>query len=56
VAVPDLFRRPTAEVSTYLINAVGDRSRIDYGTGHEAHFVAWMYAHVPPPSPLQVPR
>jgi serine/threonine-protein phosphatase 2A activator len=32
-----------AEVSTYLINAVGDRSRIDYGTGHEAHFVAWMY-------------
>jgi len=33
----------TDELAAYLINSVGDRSRIDYGTGHEAHFVVWMY-------------
>ncbi|KAL2913525.1 Serine/threonine-protein phosphatase 2A activator 2 [Polyrhizophydium stewartii] len=28
------------EVATYLLNSFGNRKRIDYGTGHEAHFIA----------------
>lgn len=31
------------EVASYLVNSLGDWQRIDYGTGHEAHFVAWLY-------------
>jgi len=31
------------ELVGYLVNSVGDSSRIDYGSGHEAHFVAFMY-------------
>lgn len=31
------------EVSSYLLNSFGDYQRIDYGTGHEAHFIAWLY-------------
>jgi serine/threonine-protein phosphatase 2A activator len=31
------------EVSSYLLNSLGDYQRIDYGTGHEAHFIAWLY-------------
>lgn len=33
----------TAELSEYLINSFGNYQRIDYGTGHEAHFIAWLY-------------
>lgn len=33
---------PADEVASYLLNALGDRQRIDYGTGHEAHFAAWL--------------
>lgn len=32
-----------AELSEYLINSFGNYQRIDYGTGHEAHFIAWLY-------------
>lgn len=31
------------QVSSYLLNALGDHQRIDYGTGHEAHFAAWLF-------------
>ncbi|KAJ3343112.1 Serine/threonine-protein phosphatase 2A activator 2 [Gonapodya sp. JEL0774] len=31
------------EVSTYFKSSFGDRQRIDYGTGHEAAFITWLY-------------
>ena len=31
------------ELSTYLMHSFGDVKRIDYGTGHEAHFLIFLY-------------
>lgn len=31
------------ELVAYFTHCFGSRERIDYGTGHEAHFAAWMY-------------
>lgn len=32
------------ELTAYLLNAFGNRQRIDYGTGHELCFVIWLAA------------
>jgi serine/threonine-protein phosphatase 2A activator len=31
------------ELSVYLIESIGNTTRIDYGTGHETNFVAFLY-------------
>jgi len=30
------------EITPYLLDSFGNATRIDYGTGHELHFVAWL--------------
>lgn len=30
------------EIAVYLVHSFGNKKRIDYGTGHEAHFIAFL--------------
>lgn len=39
----DLAAGLREEIASYLLNSLGDWQRIDYGTGHEAHFAVWLY-------------
>jgi len=43
-AGPDALRDAAVELGPYLSGSFGDPQRIDYGTGHEAAFAAWMLA------------
>ncbi|KAJ9146454.1 hypothetical protein P3X46_028721 [Hevea brasiliensis] len=41
--LPDDFKCATIEVVPYFTDSFGNSSRIDYGTGHETNFAAWLY-------------
>jgi serine/threonine-protein phosphatase 2A activator len=36
------YEEAVGELTEYLSNSFGDRTRIDYGSGHEAHFTAFL--------------
>ena len=36
------------EVMGYFCESWGNRTRIDYGSGHELNFICWMYVPSPP--------
>lgn len=42
-ALPERCHRGIDEISVYLIESVGNSTRIDYGTGHELSFVMFLY-------------
>ncbi|XP_042491318.1 serine/threonine-protein phosphatase 2A activator-like isoform X2 [Macadamia integrifolia] len=41
--LPDDLSSATVEIIPYFIDSFGNLSRIDYGTGHETNFAAWLY-------------
>jgi serine/threonine-protein phosphatase 2A activator len=41
-ADPAALNAAAAELAPYLVESVGNATRIDYGTGHEMSFMAWM--------------
>ncbi|RDX61853.1 Serine/threonine-protein phosphatase 2A activator, partial [Mucuna pruriens] len=41
--LPESLRPATAELVPYFADSFGNASRIDYGTGHETNFAAWLY-------------
>ncbi|XP_057455999.1 uncharacterized protein LOC130747162 [Lotus japonicus] len=41
--LPEELRAATVELVPYFADGFGNSSRIDYGTGHETNFAAWLY-------------
>ncbi|KAK3230925.1 hypothetical protein Dsin_002806 [Dipteronia sinensis] len=41
--LPNELQSSTAEIVAYFTDSFGNSSRIDYGTGHETNFAAWLY-------------
>ncbi|XP_059633341.1 uncharacterized protein LOC132276094 [Cornus florida] len=44
--LPDDLRSATVELVPYFADSFGNWNRIDYGTGHETNFAAWLYCLV----------
>jgi len=41
--LPAHLQSASIELAPYFIDSFGNATRIDYGTGHETTFVAWLY-------------
>lgn len=41
--LPDDLKPSTVEIVPYFTDSFGNSSRIDFGTGHETNFAAWLY-------------
>eukprot|EP00240_Pyramimonas_obovata_P004639 CAMPEP_0118925162 /NCGR_PEP_ID=MMETSP1169-20130426/3082_1 /TAXON_ID=36882 /ORGANISM="Pyramimonas obovata, Strain CCMP722" /LENGTH=405 /DNA_ID=CAMNT_0006866379 /DNA_START=211 /DNA_END=1428 /DNA_ORIENTATION=+ len=41
--LPNAEKEAAVELAPYLVESFGNKVRIDYGTGHETAFVAWLY-------------
>jgi len=41
--LPESFHPAVIELTVYFKNSFGDRTRMDYGTGHEMNFAAFLY-------------
>ncbi|KAL7180764.1 hypothetical protein ACSBR1_039760 [Camellia fascicularis] len=41
--LPEDLQSATVEIVPYFTDSFGNSSRIDYGTGHETNFAAWLY-------------
>jgi len=41
--LPEEHKDAAEELAPYLVESFGNKTRIDYGTGHETCFVAWLY-------------
>ncbi|CAN0909979.1 Serine/threonine-protein phosphatase 2A activator [Linum grandiflorum] len=41
--LPEELKSATVEIGPYFMDSFGNSSRIDYGTGHETNFAAWLY-------------
>lgn len=41
--LPEDLHHTIPEIEAYLVESVGNSTRIDYGSGHEMSFVMFMY-------------
>lgn len=41
--LPEEFHHTIPEIEVYLVESVGNSTRIDYGSGHEMAFVIFLY-------------